>query len=76
MTFTVNESAFKSIEEPNSRDVVKTAFAVMTYAQYSPNAIILNPMTVNAMESEKDTTGRDLGIVEMRGGVKYIAGRP
>jgi HK97 family phage major capsid protein len=76
LTFTVNESAFKSIEEPNSRDVVKTAFAVMTYAQYSPNAIILNPMTVNAMESEKDTTGRDLGIVEMRGGVKYIAGRP
>lgn len=76
MTFSVNESAFKSIEEPNSRDVVKTAFAIMTYAQYTPNAIILNPITVNAMESEKDTTGRNLGIVEMRGGIKYIAGRP
>ena len=36
----------------------------MTYAQYFPNAIILNPMTVNGMESEKDTTGRNLGIVK------------
>ena len=28
------------------------------------------------MESEKDTTGRNLGIVKMVDGVKYIAGRP
>ena len=33
-------------------------------------------MTVNGMESEKDTTGRNLGIVKMVDGVKYIAGRP
>ena len=76
MTFTVNNAAFKNIEEPNSEDVVKTAFAVMTYAQYYPNAIVLNPITVNAIESEKDTTGRNLGIVSMRNGMKYIAGRP
>lgn len=76
MTYTVNEAGFKNIEEPNSEDVVKTAFAAMTYAQYFPNAIVLNPMTVNAMESEKDTTGRNLGIVKMTNGVKYIAGRP
>lgn len=76
MTFTVNNAAFKNIEEPNSEDVVKTAFAVMTYAQYYPNAIVLNPITVNAIESEKDTTGRNLGIVKMQNGVKYIAGRP
>lgn len=76
MTFNVNNAAFKSIEEPNSEDVVKTAFAVMSYAQYFPNAIVLNPITVNAIESEKDTTGRNLGTVKMEGGVKYIAGRP
>ena len=76
MTFSVHEAGFKNIEEPNSEDVVKTAFAAMTYAQYFPNAIILNPMTVNGMESEKDTTGRNLGIVKMVDGVKYIAGRP
>lgn len=76
MTFTVNNAAFKSIEDPNSEDLIKTAFAVMTYAQYAPNAVILNPITVNAMESEKDTTGRSLGFITMVNGVKYVAGRP
>ena len=76
MTFKVSNGAFKSVEEPNSLDVVKTGFAVMTYAQYTPNAIALNPITVNAMESEKDTTGRNLGIIQTINGVKYIASRP
>ena len=76
LTFTVNYAGYKSIETPNSEDVVKTAFALMTYAQYTPNAICLNPMTVNAMETEKDTSGRPLGIITVQNGVKYIAGRP
>ncbi|MBE6310569.1 MAG: phage major capsid protein [Bacteroidales bacterium] len=76
MTFTVTNAAFKSIEDPNSLDVIKTAFAVMTFAQYMPNAIILNPITVNAIESEKDTVGRNLGLIQVVNGVKTIAGRP
>lgn len=75
MTFTVNNGGFKSIEDPNSLDCIKTAFAVMTYAQYSPTAIVLNPITVNAIESEKDTLGRNLDLVQNNGGVKTIAGR-
>ncbi len=43
MTFSVNEAGFKNIEEPNSEDVSENGFAVMTYAQYFPNAITLNP---------------------------------
>lgn len=76
MTFTVNNGAFKSVPEPNSEDVINTAFAVMSFAQYLPNAIILNPITVNAISAEKDTTGRNLGLITNNGGVKYIAGRP
>lgn len=76
MTFKVSHGAFKSVELPNSLDVVKTGFAVMTYAQYTPNAIALNPITVNSMEAEKDTTGRNLGIITTVNGVKHIAGRP
>ena len=76
ITFTVNHGAYKSIEDPNSEDVVKTIFAVMSYAQYSANAIVLNPITVNAIEGEKDTTSRNLGLVTRQGGVKYIAGIP
>lgn len=76
ITFTVKSAAYQSVTLPNSLDVIKTAFAVMTYAQYAPNAIVLNPLTVNAIECEKDTTGRNLGLVQMNGGVKTIAGRP
>ena len=76
MTFSVNNGGFQSIDEPNSFDVIKTAFAVMTYAQYKPTAIVLNPITVNTIESEKDTLGRNLGLIQDNGGVKYIAGRP
>lgn len=76
MTFTVNNGGFKSIEDPNSFDAIKTAFAVMSYAQYYPTAIVLNPITVNTIDSEKDTLGRNLGLIENVGGVNYIAGRP
>ena len=76
MTFTVNHSGFKSVEEPNSGDAIKTAFAVMNYAQFSANAIVLNPITVNSIASEKDTLGRNLGLIENRNGVNYINGKP
>ncbi len=76
LTWKVRFAGYKSIEAPNSGDVVKTAFAIMTYAQYTPNAICLNPMTVNSIESEKDTTGRNLGLITVHDGIKYIAGRP
>lgn len=76
MTFTANNAAFKSVELPNSGDALNAAFAVMSYANYTPTAIVLNPITVNAIASEKDTTGRNLGLVTVRGGVKYIGERP
>lgn len=76
MTFKVNNGAFKNIDAPNSEDVIKTAFAVMTFGQYYPNFIVLNPITVNAIDSEKDALGRNLGLVKVANGIKYIASRP
>lgn len=76
MTFKVNNAAFKSIEAPNSEDAIKTAFAVMTFGQYFPNFLVLNPITVNAIDSEKDALGRNLGLVKVVNGIKYIASRP
>ena len=76
MTFKVNNAAFRNIEAPNSEDVVKTAFAVMTFGQYYPNFLVLNPITLNAIDSEKDALGRNLGLVKVVNGVKYIASRP
>ncbi|MDE7465003.1 MAG: phage major capsid protein [Muribaculaceae bacterium] len=76
MTFTVNNAAFASVDSPNSEDVIDTAFAVMAYAQYYPNAIVLNPATVNAIKREKDAIGRPLGLITINNGIKYISGRP
>jgi HK97 family phage major capsid protein len=76
VTWKVNNGAFRSIEAPNSEDVVNTAFAVMTYGEYFPNAIVLNPMTVNSIMSEKDALGRKLEIITIVNGVKYIGSRP
>ena len=76
ITGTVNSGAYKSIAYPNSADVINTIFAVMNYAQYSPTAIVLNPITVNSIMAEKDTMGRNLDIVVNNNGVKYINGIP
>lgn len=76
MTYKVNHAAFKNIEAPNSEDVIKTAFAVMTFGQYFPNFVVLNPITVNSIDSEKDALGRSLDLVKVVNGVKYIASRP
>ena len=76
MTYTVKHGGFASVEDPNSGDAIRTAFAVMNYAQFSPNFIVLNPITVNAIASEKDTLGRNLGLVENRNGVNFIGGKP
>lgn len=76
MTYTVKHGGFKSVDLPNSGDAIRTAFAVMNYAQFSANAIVLNPITVNAIASEKDSLGRNLGLIENRNGVNFVAGKP
>ena len=76
ITGTVQSGAYHSIAYPNSADVINTIFAVMNYAQYSPSAIVLNPITVNQIMAEKDTTGRSLELIVNNGGVKLINGIP
>ena len=76
ITGTVNSGAYKSIAYPNSADVINTIFAVMNYAQYSPTAIVLNPVTVNSIMAEKDTMGRNLALIVNNNGVKTINGIP
>lgn len=76
MTAKVHMAGFKSVEAPNGEDVIKGIFAALTYAQYAPNAIILNPIDVFVMETEKDTLGRSLNYIQIVGGRKTVAGRP
>lgn len=76
LTGAVKNSAWKSIALPNSGDVIMTAFAMLQFGNYNPTAIVLNPIKVNAIRAEKDTTGRNLGLVEVNNGIKYINGYP
>lgn len=74
LAFTVNNQFYQNIEDPNSEDVIRTAFAVMNYGEYNPTCIVLNPSDVNTIQGEKDTTGRSLNLVTVVNGRKYIAG--
>lgn len=76
MTCKINHASYKKIAAPDSGDVFAAMVACMSFAQYTPNAIVLNPTTVFAIETEKDTTGRKLDIVKAVGNQKYIAGLP
>lgn len=74
MTFKVNNGAFKSIESPNSIDALETAVAVMTYAQFAPTVLVLNPITLNSIRTEKATDGNRLEVVKDINGNPIIAG--
>ncbi|MCL1942620.1 MAG: phage major capsid protein [Candidatus Azobacteroides sp.] len=76
ITFEVRNDFFNNTEAPNISDAVAAIFALMTYAEYTPNFIALNPSTVFQAETAKDTTGRNLDLVTVVNGIKYIAGRP
>ncbi len=74
MTFKVNHGAFKSVETPNSIDALETAVAAMTYAQYAPTVLLLNPITLNSIRTEKATDGNRLEVVKDINGNPIIAG--
>lgn len=74
LAFEVKNQFYQNIEEPNSEDAIRTAFAVMAYGEYNPTVIVLNPSDVNSIQGEKDTTGRSLNLVTIVNGRKYIAG--
>lgn len=76
MAFQINHASFKSVDVPNSGDVVSAILACLSFAQYTPNMIVLNPITVFAMETEKDAIGRKLDLVQNAGGRKSISGIP
>lgn len=51
---------YQSIESPNSMDALKCAIAVMTYAEFDPTIICLNPLTITSIACEKATDGNAL----------------
>lgn len=75
LTFTVKNNFFNQVEDPNTVDAINAVIAVLTYAEFSPNLVVLNPSDVFMMQTQKDTSGRYLDIVTGTEGVKRVAGR-
>jgi HK97 family phage major capsid protein len=73
---TVKTDMFNSVDAPDYGDAISAIYAVLNFAQYHPNGIVLNPSTVFAIQTAKDTTGRNLGLVTQTGGRKYVCGIP
>ena len=74
LTLTFKNGAYQSIELPNSIDALETAISVMTYAQFSPTVLVLNPITLNAIRCEKATDGNRLEVVKDINGNPVIGG--
>ena len=74
LSFVVNNSGFKSVESPNSVDALETGIAVMTFGQFTPSVMLLNPITLNSIRTEKATNGNRLDLVKDMGNEPVIGG--
>lgn len=74
LSLTFKNGAYQSIESPNSIDALETAISVMTYAQFAPTVLVLNPITINAIRCEKATDGNRLEVNKDINGNPIIGG--
>lgn len=74
LKLTFKNGAYQSIESPNSIDALETAISVMTYAQFVPTVLVLNPITINSIRCEKATDGNRLEVVKDINGNPVIGG--
>lgn len=72
LSLVVRNGLYQSIESPNSVDALEAAVATMTYAEFDPTILALNPLTITAIKCEKATDGNRLKVVEDINGVMRI----
>jgi hypothetical protein len=65
-----------TVEDPGIPGVISAAQAYLTYGEYTPTAVVMNPIDVFKAENLKDTTGKNLEAVKTVNGVKYIKNLP
>jgi HK97 family phage major capsid protein len=76
LAFTVKNNFFNDIPDPNLGDAIEAIFSILTYGEYTPNVIVLNPSTIFHISTLKDTTGKSLDLVSRAGdGRARIGGR-
>ena len=64
------------IPNANYGDAIRVAIAYKTFAQYSPNLMVMSPITLTTLMGEKDLTGRNLSseFVKVVNGIPYFDG--
>jgi hypothetical protein len=76
LTFTVKNNFYNTVRDANLGDAIKAIFAILTYGEYTPNMIALNPSTVLELSALKDTTGKNLNLITFdTNGIKRLDGR-
>jgi hypothetical protein len=75
-TWSAGSEFAHTVEAPEIPGVVSAAQAYLTYGEYTPSAIAMNPIDVFAAENLKDTTGKNLEAIKVINGVKYIKNLP
>jgi HK97 family phage major capsid protein len=73
-TWKAGEEFLHTIEDPQIPGVASAAQAYLTYGEYTPTAIAMNPIDVFKARNLKDTTGKNLEAVRVVNGVKYLEG--
>lgn len=76
LSFAVKNNFFNQVVDPTISDAINAGLSVLTYGEFTPNMIALNPSDVFRIETEKDTIGRSLGAITTNNGIKYMYGRP
>lgn len=75
LTFEVKNNFFNTVEDPNYGDAINAVIAVLTYGEFTPNMVALNPSDVFMIQTLKDTSGRSLDLITGMDGTKRISGR-
>ena len=75
LAFSVKNNFFNTVEDPNYGDAINAIIAVLTYGEFTPNVIALNPSDVFMIQTSKDTSGRPLDLITGVDGIKRISGR-
>lgn len=75
-TFTAGGEFIDTVVAPTIADAIMAVQAYLTYGEYTPNSISINPIDVFKLRMLKDTQDRYLDVIKQINGVWYVGNLP
>ena len=75
-TFSAGGEFAETVVAPTIADAILAVQAYLTYGEYSPNCLCLNPIDTFKLRVLKDTQDRYLDVIKFINGVYYIGNMP